>query len=68
MTELKDTHSTEACDAQLKKDNRRKIIRFVSVFAVTTLTLLIVYRYSIATRANDWYLYTAANHTAFVLD
>ncbi len=48
--------------------DRKRIVRFVVVFVCVALAMLISYRYAIHTRANDWYLLQAANHTAWVLD
>ncbi len=48
--------------------NRKHIVRFVLVFVCVALAMLISYRYAIHTRLNDWYLFQAARHTAWVLD
>jgi len=41
---------------------------FVAVFTLCTVGLLGSYRYAIDTVANDWYLFTVARHTAWILD
>ena len=61
----KDTHEESAHD---KRAGRRRIVQFVLVFAGVALAMLISYRYLIHTRVNDWYLFQAAVHTAWVLD
>jgi len=68
MTEERETATASEEEARLKRENRRRIARFVSVFVITTLALLTSYRYAIHTRLNDWYLFQVANHTAMTLD
>lgn len=68
MTENQETVPTPEEEAELRRENRRRITRFVGVFVITTLALLTSYRYAIHTRLNDWYLFQAARHTALVLD
>lgn len=68
MTKGPETASTPENEAQLRHENRRRIVRFVVVFVLTTLALITSYRYAIHTRFNDWYLFQVANHTAMVLD
>ncbi len=67
MTENQETLSSPEEEAQRKRENRRRILRFVSVFVITTLVLLTSYRYAIHTRLNDWYLFQVAHHTAMTL-
>jgi exosortase/archaeosortase family protein len=68
MPETQETTLTPEQEAQLRRENRKRIIRFVSVFVITTLALLTSYRYAIRTRLNDWYLFQAAKHTTMTLD
>ena len=68
MTDIQETAPTPEEEAQLRRDNRKRIARFIGVFVITTLVLLTSYRYAIHTRVNDWYLFQAARHTAMVLD
>ncbi|HOH32119.1 MAG TPA: hypothetical protein PLC40_20740, partial [Candidatus Hydrogenedentes bacterium] len=68
MTEERETATAPEEEARFKRENRRRIARFVSVFVITTLALLTSYRYAIHTRLNDWYLFQVANHTAMTLD
>lgn len=68
MTENQESAITPEQKAQESRQNRKRIFLFVSVFVVTTLVLLTSYRYIIPTRLNDWYLFQAARHTAWVLD
>lgn len=47
---------------------RRKAWRFVVLFCVYTLSLLTLYRYTLNTELNMWYLFKVAEHTAVLLD
>ena len=50
------------------RENRRRIIRFVTVFVCIALTMLISYRYARHSRWNDRYLFEAARSTSWVLN
>ncbi len=47
--------------------SRRRSYRFIAVFVVCVLAFLTGYRFIIPTRANDWYLFHVAKHTAWAL-
>ena len=47
---------------------RKSAALFVVVFMLVTLSLLTAYRFVIDTRYNDWYLFTATEHTTLALD
>jgi len=49
-------------------NSRRQSLVFVAVFVCAVLGLLTGYRFALDSRANDWYLYEVAKHTAYVLD
>lgn len=68
MSDMEEKAPTQEEEAQFKRENRRRIVRFVGVFVITTLALLTSYRYTIHTRINDWYLFQAAKHTMLALD
>lgn len=54
--------------AREKRQARKRVVLFVTVFVVCVLTLLTGYRYAIPTTANDYYLFLVARHTARLLD
>ncbi|NLN94148.1 MAG: archaeosortase/exosortase family protein [Candidatus Hydrogenedens sp.] len=68
MTENQEVAVKPEEKAKESKENRKRIFLFVTVFVLTTLVSLTSYRYLIPTRLNDWYLFQAACHTAWVLD
>jgi len=46
---------------------RRQFLRFVALFVLIVLGLLIGYRFALNTAINDWYLFQVGRHTALVL-
>jgi exosortase/archaeosortase family protein len=68
MTDHQEKVATSAEKIKEQKENRKRVFLFVTVFVLTTLVLLTSYRFMIPTRLNDWYLFQAARHTAWVLD
>lgn len=68
MTDPQQTPTSAEEELHVRQENKKRIIRFVSIFVVTTLVLLTAYRYAIHTRINDWYLFQAAKHTTMALD
>lgn len=50
------------------RSERKSAAFFIVVFVLITLVLLTAYRFMIDTRINDWYLFTATDHTAWTLD
>jgi exosortase/archaeosortase family protein len=68
MTQNQESSETLSEKKRQSRENRKRIFLFVAVFVITTLVLLTSYRYLIPTRINDWYLFQAARHTAWVLD
>jgi exosortase/archaeosortase family protein len=68
MTDRNEDIDGQQQDADSARENRRRIVRFVTVFVCISLALLISYRYARHTRTNDRYLFEAARSTAWVLD
>jgi exosortase/archaeosortase family protein len=58
---------TEESSREERHEARKRVIRFVSIFAVAVLTLLTAYRYAVPTVGNDWYLFQVARHTSWML-
>lgn len=52
---------------RIQRKLRRQALVFFSAFVLIVLGLLIGYRYAKSTKANDWYLFQVARHTAAAL-
>lgn len=68
-TEAEDSGAPAKQDEHASAMNRRKqTIRFIVLFVVYVLSLLLGYRYVIDSEANMRYLYFVAKHTSLILD
>jgi len=65
----KDIDQAASLDAENnhRASARARVIRFVASFVLLVFVFLAGYRYALDTRANVWYLFQVARHTAAVL-
>ncbi len=56
-----------APDDDARPSPRAAVVRFVAAFVVLVMVFLVGYRYAMDTRANIWYLFQVARHTAAAL-
>jgi exosortase/archaeosortase family protein len=65
MSDTPDT--SELPETGGRDSGSRSTIIFVGLFVAIVMALLTGYRYSVHTRANDWYLFQVAQHTTWAL-
>ncbi|MBI1317394.1 MAG: exosortase H [Candidatus Hydrogenedens sp.] len=65
MPDTTETPETQSSGAS--RGSGRSTFVFVGLFVVIVMVLLTGYRYSVHTRANDWYLFQVAKHTTWAL-